>query len=276
MKIKKIIACSDIHIRNFVRQSEYIDQLDKFINLCKKNCENYNKEEVRIVIVGDLLHQKNNISPDLISIVSTFIRQLQEIATVIIIAGNHDLIENNTTRKDAISSIFDTAQFENAYLLDYELGYKSGYIIDNNIIWCVYSIYDDYVSPDIDQAIHDNPDKKIIGLYHGMIIGARLDNGSIVDSGVEGDTFKGCDYVIAGHIHKHQNLQRGNVPITYCGSLIQQDFGETIKNHGFITIDVEDMNVNYIELENNYELVNMEISSIDDIDNDKEVITNYD
>lgn len=274
MAIKKIIACADIHIRNFARQEEYAEQLTKFIDACKEIAEPYEKDEVRIVIVGDILHQKNNISPDLITIVSHFIRQLEEICKVILIAGNHDLLENNTSRKDAISSIFDTAQFNNAFFLDYQLDYESGIVYDDNISWCVYSIYDNYIKPDIKKAKQDKPNNKIIGLYHGMIVGASLDNGDIVDNGVDGDVFKGCKFVFAGHIHKRQEIIRGGVPIVYCGSLIQQTFGETVSNHGFYVLDVETMQPTFVELPTTYGLYDVELNDINDIDNDKENIKN--
>ena len=275
MSVKKIITCGDIHIRNFARQEEYGEQLTKFIDKCREIASDYERDEVRIVIVGDILHQKNNISPELITIVSAFIRQLEEIANVVMIAGNHDLLENNTSRKDAISGIFDTAQFQNAFLLDAELNYQSGYVVDDNIIWCVYSIYDGYAKPDIAKARKDFPNNKIIGLYHGMIVGASLNNGSVVDSGVDGDVFCGCDCVMAGHIHKRQELKRGDVPIVYCGSLLQQTFGETVTQHGFSVWDVENMEHTFVDLETDYGLYDMEISSIEDIENDKERIINY-
>lgn len=275
MSVKKIITCGDIHIRNFVRQEEYGEQLTKFIDKCREIADDYEREEVRIVIVGDILHQKNNISPELITIVSAFIRQLEEVANVVMIAGNHDLLENNTSRKDAISGIFDTAQFQNAFLLDSELDYQSGYVVDNNITWCVYSIYDGYSKPDIAKARKDLPNNKIIGLYHGMIVGASLNNGSVVDSGVDGDVFGGCDCVMAGHIHKRQELKRGDVPIVYCGSLLQQTFGETVTQHGFSVWDVESMEHTFIDLETDYGLYDMEISNIEDIENDNERIVNY-
>lgn len=275
MSIKKIIACADIHIRNFVRQDEYGSQLTKFIEKCREIASDYNKDEVRIVIAGDILHQKNNISPELITLVSAFIRQLEDIAKVILIAGNHDLLENNTSRKDAISGIFDTALFTNAYLLDAELNYSSGYVVDDNVTWCVYSIYTDFMKPDIAKAKLEYPDNKCIGLYHGLILGATLDNGSVSDSGIDGDLFEGCDYVIAGHIHKRQDLFRGHVPISYCGSLIQQTYGETVSQHGFLVIDVQTMQHEYVDIETDYGLYNVELNNIDDVDKDIERFINY-
>ena len=275
MSIKKIITCGDIHIRNYQRQEEYAEQLTKFIEKCQEIASNYDEDEVRIVITGDILHQKNNISPELITLVSAFLRKLEQVAKVIMIAGNHDLLENNISRKDAISSIFDTAQFANTILLDEETDFSSGCVKDDNVVWCVYSIYNEYMKPDIEASKRQWPDCKYIGLYHGMIVGATLNNGSVVDSGVDGDVFSGCDCVMAGHIHKRQVLHRGDVPIVYCGSLIQQTYGETVSQHGFSVWDLETMNHEFIDLETDYGLYDVEITNLSDVDNDTERLINF-
>ena len=275
MAIRKVIHCSDIHIKNLLRHDEYAEQLTKFIERCQEICEPYEKDEIRIVISGDLIDQKNNITPELITFVSTFIRELEQIAKVIVIAGNHDLIVNNLSRKDAISSIFETASFENAFLLDMELNYQSGYVIDDNITWCLYSIFDNFNKPNIQEAQKEYPDNKIIGLYHGMIIGSMLYNGNIVDSGVQGELFEGCDCVMAGDIHKHQELKRGDVKIVYPSSLIQQNYGETITQHGFAVWDIESMEYEFVPLTSDYGMYKFEIKDINDIDNDNEILINY-
>lgn len=275
MAIKKVIHCSDIHIKNLLRHDEYAEQLTKFIDKCKDIAEPYEKDELRIVIAGDLIDQKNNITPELITFVSTFIRELEEIAQVIVIAGNHDLIVNNLSRKDAISSIFETAAFQNSYLLDMELNYQSGYVVDDNITWCLYSIFDNFNQPNIIEAKNEHPNNKMIGLYHGMIIGSMLYNGNIVDSGVQGELFEGCDCVMAGDIHKQQELKRGDVKIVYPSSLIQQNYGETITQHGFVLWDMETMQNEFIPLNNEYGMYKFEINNIEDIDNNKEILINF-
>lgn len=275
MAIKKVIHCSDIHIKNLLRHDEYAEQLTKFIEKCKEISEPYEKKELRIVIAGDLIDQKNNITPELITFVSTFIRELEEIAQVIVIAGNHDLIVNNLSRKDAISSIFETAAFQNSYLLDMELNYQSGCVVDDNITWCLYSIFDNFNQPNIIETQHEHPNNKMIGLYHGMIIGSMLYNGNIVDSGVQGELFEGCDCVMAGDIHKQQELKRGDVKIVYPSSLIQQNYGETVTQHGFVLWDIETMQNEFISLNNDYGMYKFEINNIEDIDNDKEILINY-
>ena len=274
--IKLIIHCADIHTRLNTRMEEYVDVFEKFIEKCKEIASNYNKDEVRIVISGDLLHSKNQLSPNLITITSFFLRQLEEIAKVYVIAGNHDLIVENKSRTDAITAIFDTAEFENCTFLDAEFGYKSGCAIDGNVVWCLYSIYEDFNRPtNIDEIKKNNPNLKFVGLFHGQIIGSTLNNGYVSDSGLDGAEFEGCDCVMAGHLHKRQVIKRGDCVIVYPGSLIQQTYGETISQHGFAVWNMEDMSYKFIDIDSDYGLYDIEIDDISDIDEDKERLINF-
>lgn len=278
--IKIVIHTADIHIPKIKRQDEYAEQLTRFIEKCKEITAPYKREEVRIVISGDLFDSKNAINNELIVFTSAFLRQLEEVATVIVISGNHDLVLSNLDRTDTMTALFNTAAFTNCKFLDAMLGYESGCVVDDNVMWAVYSIYDNYAKPtlDIGQAIDDinseTSHRKVIGLYHGMVVGARLDNNTITNMGVDADVFQGCDCVMAGHIHKHQVIKRNGIEIVYPSSLLQQTFGETVSQHGFEVWDIETMQHHFVELESDYGLYRMEINSFDDIDNDKEKLTN--
>lgn len=274
-EIKQIIQIADVHLRCIQRMEEYTEQLTKLLDKIQEITRPFKKEEVRIVICGDLLHQKNTLSPELIVFASTFIRQLEEFGKVIVIAGNHDLIVSNQSRKDAITAIFETASFDNTYFLDYELDFQSGCVVDENITWAVYSIYNDYLRPDIETHKESHPNNKIYGLYHGMIVGAQMNNGQVADSGVDKNIFQGCDVVLAGDIHKRQSIKRGKTEIVYSGSLIQQNFGETITQHGFEVWDVDSNSHQFVELDSDYGLYDIEINSFEDIDLDRERLINY-
>lgn len=274
--IKCIIHLCDIHIRNFARLEEYSEQLTKTVEKCKEIASKYNKDEVRIVISGDLVHSKNTISNELIVFASYFLRQLEEIAKVIVIAGNHDLIVENKTRTDTMTALFDTANFDNCIFLDAELDYKSGCAIDNNVVWCLYSIYEDFLRPtNIEELKESHPNNKFIGLFHGQVIGSTLNNGYVSDSGLDSEAFEGCDCVMAGHLHKRQVLKRGNTEIVYPGSLIQQTYGETVSQHGFAVWNVEDMTYEFIDIDSDYGLYDVEINNISDIEEDKERLVNF-
>ena len=58
------------------------------------------------------------------------------------------------------------------------------------------------------------------------------------------------------------------------GSLIQQNFGENINNHGFGIYNIKEGKYSFKDIENLAPYVNFKIKDITDIENAKETITN--
>lgn len=277
--VKCVIQVADIHVRNMMRHEEYVEQFENFIESCRDVIKKgkYEKDEVRILICGDLVHQKNTISNELITLISVFIRKLEDVAKVLVYTGNHDLVVNNLGRMDTLTAVFDTAGFDNAVLLDQLTDYESGTMVDDNIIWALYSIHDDYRRPDIESAKEEAPDNIVVGLFHGPVVGSQVNNGTVMESGIDGEVFEGCDVVMAGDIHKRQILKKKGVQIVYPGSLIQQNFGETVTQHGYAVWDLTKkiLKPKFIDLDTTYGLYDFSIESVDDVDNDDEKLLNY-
>ena len=62
---------------------------------------------------------------------------------------------------------------------------------------------------------------------------------------------KPFDYVALGHLHRHQNLNLGGVPVVYSGSIERVDFGERKESKGFclVTLDAKfKTNYEFIEV----------------------------
>jgi len=275
MSIKKVIHLADVHIRNFQRLEEYTNQLEILNDKINEEVKGLNYDEIRIVISGDICHSKITISNELISFICTWIRKLEKIGKVIVISGNHDLLVDNKNRVDTLSAIFTAAEFKNAIYLDKYFGYESGTLVDENITWALYSIFSDYRRPDIEQIKKNYPENTIVGLFHGPIVGSLLNNGTKMDSGISEDIFDGCKIVMAGDIHKRQEIKGKTYTIVYPGSLIQQNFGETVTQHGFASWDIENGTYKFVDLPTEYSLYRFEIESPEDIDNNKEILTNY-
>ena len=200
---------------------------------------------------------------------------LNAIGKTIIIAGNHDMLEHNHDRIDSISPTFEIKDvYPNITYADKVLNYQSGYIVDENIIWALYSMYDGFAKPNIEGLKEKNPDATIIGLYHGEVAGAVTDVGKMCDNGIDTDAFKECDCVMAGHIHKFQEIKKKGVPIVYSGSVFQQDCGENTTGHGFVIWDIEKMKYKLHEVKNNYKTYKFKITSYEDVENDVEKLIN--
>ena len=97
--IKTICHFSDLHIRLFKDHELYRNILTDMLNQFKE------LKPDRIAFTGDLLHSKNNISPELIDICVWLLTECSKIAKTIIIPGNHDALINNNQRLDSITPI---------------------------------------------------------------------------------------------------------------------------------------------------------------------------
>lgn len=47
------------------------------------------------------------------------------------------------------------------------------------------------------------------------------------------------DYVALGHLHRHQNLNKGGIPVVYSGSIERIDFGERNEEKGICLVTIE-------------------------------------
>lgn len=268
--VKAIVHLADIHIRTFRLHDEYKEVFNTFLQQLIEQLKEYKKEELRIVIAGDLVHQKIIISNEQLILGTWLIKNLEHIAPVVIIAGNHDLLENN---KDRVDSITPMVQF----LPDANVNYfkESKCYLDDNIVWCVYSIFEGNAKPNIDAARREFGDNKTyIGLFHGPLINAKTDIGYEIDHGAGLEIFDGCNMVMCGDIHTRQSFNHNGVKIAMPSSLIQQNFGENVSNHGYLIWNVKDKDFTEYNVDNKYAYYNFKIKSLDDLENNSEIITN--
>lgn len=283
--VTKIIACSDIHIPSLKGIDELKETLTVFIEKCKKIVKDEDgSENVRIVVAGDIFHNKLAITNESILCAHWFFSELDKICKTFIVIGNHDFLMNNTGRVDSLRPLFEIGSYKQVYFLDKELGLQSGIYKDDNIAWCLYSSFTGFNTPDIN--VHkeaekgtDNPAEIYVGVIHGDVNGAITTTNRVTENGLDPGIFDGCDFVIAGHIHKRQEIKKNGVRIVYCSSIRQRDMGESINGHGFVvwdTEDAEDIEYKYVDIPNpNGGFYKFVVNDISDIQNDKEELLNY-
>jgi len=255
--IKYIYQISDIHIRNNNdRHQEYRNVFEKlFEKLGKKNigCVGEKKSSV-LVICGDLLMEKSTYTAECMTLLKEFLQKLTEIIHVIIIAGNHDAILSNEDRMDSISGIIYGCNFQDR--LHY-LKYTGAYRL-NNVVFSVKSVLDKKPIIKANNIITENPKEIKVALYHGMLNQAVLNNNQIVSSKIGIKDFENYDLVLLGDIHKFQYLNSKKT-ICYCGSLLQQNFGETIDHHGYVKWNLDTLESKFIEVENTHVFITLTI-----------------
>ena len=239
-EVDYIVFVSDIHIRNWKRHKEYQEVFDQLNTLVGNSPPN-----TVVVIGGDIVHAKTDMSPELIHMVSYFFTKLADLVPTFIICGNHDTNLNNNNRLDALTPIVNALKHPNLYYLKDTGNYEVG-----DIGFTVMSVLD---TPD-KYPNADSIKKKVkrkFALYHGTVEASTTDTGIKLLQGLSRDHFKGYDAALLGDIHKRQILS--NEPfVFYPGSLIQQNFGEAYEGHGPAILDVNTLECKFLEIPNHY------------------------
>ncbi len=147
--------------------------------------------------------------------------------------------------------------------------------VDDNIVWCVYSIFEGNMRPDIESALKEyGKDKKYIGLFHAPVDGAITSVGFEFEDSTELEQFNGCNAVMMGDIHHRQNFIYKGINISYCGSFIQQDFGERVDEHGYLLWDIQHLDYSEHNIDTTYGYYVFKINSLEVLDTQKEYLTN--
>lgn len=240
----KIAHISDVHIKFGTRFEEYQKVFERTLQDVQK------EKPKHIVFTGDLFHTKINISPLALELAGGFLSNLSKIANVFIIIGNHDLNLANLSQGDSISPIIEL--LDNGFIIKKDckelprpktgngiyLFKESGFYDFDDIVYGVYSCIDN----EILTLTKKESNKKYIALYHGSIFGCIGDNGYEIrgDNLIKKSVFSNFDIIMLGDIHQFQSFEIDGVErMAYASSLIQQNFGEELNNHGYLIWDLE-------------------------------------
>ena len=282
-KVETVMHLADIHIRLTKRHEEYREAFAKVYENAKKLPTNS-----LILVAGDILHSKVDLSPEAVQLASEFLKSLANIRPVILTAGNHDCLLTNTTRLDSLSPIVNNLNHNKLFYLKDTGLYGAGNILFNNM-----SVFDDvtkYITAKkIAKSIRLKFDT-LVALFHGGIHGSLTDMGYLIENrAAPRDFFDGHDIVMLGDIHKVQTFYiekflplpeaeafsktkeaeawevvdddklvdvvkiKKLAPIfRYCGSLIMQNHGENLIGHGYSVWDIESRTLSHVEVDNDY------------------------
>lgn len=246
-----VIHIADLHIRTGdperARIQEYTSVFQEFLRMIGElDCV---KQGTTVtVIAGDVFHNKGRIESAGFQMFSRFLNQLSALTPVYFICGNHDFRQEDLRIPDMLDSMLDpwagtSGNGRIHYLRDtgiYEFG---------NIGFGVVTVKDALAEGNTAGAVRKLPTfpsptqfseniQHRLALFHGAVRSSRLQNDHAIGgngNGVSLDWFKGYDAILLGDIHKQQmGRTMESVQWGYPGSLIQQDFGESLYGHGFL------------------------------------------
>jgi DNA repair exonuclease SbcCD ATPase subunit len=248
MIINKVYHLADLHIRNLQRHKEYKQVFKKFLKQVKQD----NIEDSLIYIAGDIAHAKTEMSPELVHEISWFLTECAKLRETVLITGNHDCNLNNSHRLDVLTPIIENLGNNRIHYLR-----DTGVYNIHNLTFVVYSILDNKENwPKGDTVDGENT----IVLFHGPVNKAQTDIGYTVSSNsFQVDMFDGFDMAMLGDIHKRQTFGPGYEHIAYAGSMIQQNHGELLENHGYLLWDIPTRTFTEHHIHNDYGFLTVDV-----------------
>jgi DNA repair exonuclease SbcCD ATPase subunit len=162
---------------------------------------------------------------------------------------------NNSDRLDVLTPIVDALNLPNFhYLRDTQV-----HTIDD-VDFGVFSIFDNKDNWPKANTLSAN---KKIALFHGPVDNSTTDIGYVVSSRhFTTDMFDGYDLALLGDIHKRQiMISESGCKVVYAGSLLQQNFGETVDKHGFLVWDLDSLEYEEVDIINEYGYYTLDVDN---------------
>ena len=238
---------ADIHITNNTdRYEEYLNVFERLYKILETD----SREKI-ILLAGDIFDNKITIKTYALSFVSLLVSNLVKYGDVILIDGNHDVNMTNEKTESTISSMLTLPRKLNIK------GMECIHYLNENKIYKIKGInfgLTTMFTKEVTKILDKKSDEIYVGLYHGKVYGAKTDLEYKLDKNncnFNTNDFKDYDIVCLGDIHKHQFLDKKK-RIAYSSSLVQKDFGETVKNHGTIIWDLNKLEGKFVEIKNDY------------------------
>ncbi|WP_396189476.1 AAA family ATPase [Flavobacterium sp.] len=245
------------------RFDEYMQVFDNLFISLKQSIKKQalNQNQYIIILSGDVFHNKSVIGNYGLQLYKELITNLTKIGRTIIFHGNHDKNQNDTEQPSLVSC---TVDIDKLMILNHTQSFTI-----NNIGFSYVNI-DDTLDPQrtcgrIEElppfpTIQEHVDYKV-ALFHGTFAHVKLYNGREVLDTTTGhrpyplEWIKDFDFAILGDIHLRQCHKYNDTLWGYSGSLLQQDIGEDIINHGYIIWDLHEKTVQEVDVYNHYGII---------------------
>ena len=267
-RITNIIQISDVHIRNgnevLCRYNEYSHVFENLVESLKRF--DFLSTSV-IVITGDTFHHKSKVETPGIKLFNKLMNELSDLCFTYIILGNHDFKQEDVTSSIDFLDAFKSNFNERIEFLENTGLYKAA-----NVCFGLFSVKDSLKIgagsgaierlPEFPKPVFNDPEIDIkIALFHGTIINSKITNTRLLEDGYPFEWLDvGYDFALLGDVHLRQQITKksSNLLAAYSGSLIQQNFGEELLNHGYINWIIQEKRFEFHNVKNNHGFLKLE------------------
>lgn len=227
----RIAHLADIHVQDR-RRVEYAAVFARLYESLRHEAPDL------IVVAGDVFDNKMRASPHNLDDVAALLTTLVAIAPVVLIAGNHDTNCLAPGSLDLLTPLVADRRALQPPRLTYWR--QSGVYAAHGCAWTVIATDGARPTEEAEQlaiAAAGLEAAPHICLFHEEVNGALMPNGTQMrDFKLATASFGQYDLALGGHIHLRQRFAPR---AAYCGSLIQQNIGESHLGHGYLLWEFE-------------------------------------
>jgi len=228
-----IVLLTDVHF-GIKKNKEYF--LESQINFFKEMVVPYLKENNidTVCILGDLFDNRSvlniMIKNEVFNLFDTVLKEF----TVYLLVGNHDSYYNSSID---VNSLKFFSKFENVILVEEMINIQMNNKLITMVPWIVNQtdFVDKFSGVECD-----------VCLGHFNITGTRMNKMKLSEDGIQRSIFSNCKRVFSGHFHTRSVQKYGGCEIVYVGSPMQFDRGDMGEERGFIDLNLDTLEYEYI------------------------------
>jgi len=232
--VSKILITADVHFG-------LPNKLDDILWAVKTIREYARVNEIDVVVIlGDLFHNRVSHNIEVLNTVHKFFAEAKELGQEwIVFPGNHDMFLRNSweinslNHLDSVITVIDAVKMMK---------------IESQRFWIVPFVHYEAVYMKIIDKIERQYEEGDILLTHVGVHNALLNECFLIKNwsavNFENSLF---DLVFAGHFHCHQVVE-GRRNVWYPGSPIPFRFDEGMVPHGFLELDLDTRDTQFIEI----------------------------
>lgn len=226
----KILVCGDLHFGVRGNSVKHLDFQSKwFREELIPSVKNHKCDKV--VFLGDVFDNRNNLSPLVLQRVRELFKELTEVVKTYCILGNHDIFFRNNKSVHSLDVLVDQGVkvFKKPTVAKFS---------DKKILFLPWIVKDE--KNNIAKIlVNDNYD---ICFGHLEINGFEQTKDVTEKEGFRGDLFANCKKVFSGHFH----LRRNHGNIIYTGSPFELTWNDYTDDKGTYILDTDDMSEEFV------------------------------
>jgi len=227
----KIIVTADIHNGYQGRLKDTIWSMEQISKYAVDNGIS------KVVVLGDLFHDRESITIDVLHGVSKFFNDKPKDQEWIVIPGNHDMFLRNSWEITSVGALRGLVTVYDR-VCDFDIGDRKFVVVP--------FIEDEGKYRRVVKALESKYDDSCILLTHIGINNAvnnscfLMKHWSVVD-------FSECKFslILSGHYHLYQVVGSN---VCYPGSPVSFRFDEGMVPHGFLVVDVINLSVDFVDI----------------------------